>query len=131
MRKQSGAELSFQFWEQAESERLVRPVCSSCGENFFSPQVLCPNCHLDTWEYQESSGEGSIYSFTVIHRPPDSNFPIPLIVADIELDEGWRMFSWIVDCLPTEVDLGARVKVNFMDFSGRKLPVFTLKKKTT
>ena len=126
MPKQSTSELTGEFWKQAQAQILVRPVCRSCGENFFIPQVICPSCHSDTWNYQESSGAGSIYSYTVIHRPPDPSFPSPLFVADIELDEGWRMFSWIVDSPATEIEISARVKVTFIDFEGRSLPVFKL-----
>tara|TARA_B100000700_G_C14883178_1_gene779078 strand:+ start:94 stop:489 length:396 start_codon:yes stop_codon:yes gene_type:complete len=116
------------FWEQAQESILVRPVCGSCDKSFFSPQVLCPNCQSDTWEYQKSSGEGTIYSYTVVHRPPDDSFPNPLIIADIELDEGWRMFSWIVKCDPNEFDIGSKVKAHFQNFAGTMLPVFTLSK---
>jgi uncharacterized OB-fold protein len=62
----------------------------------------------------------------VIHRPPDSSFPAPLIVADIELDEGWRMFSWIVECESDDVCIGSRVYVDFADFDSRILPVFKI-----
>jgi len=124
MPKQAADELTGEFWKQADAQILVRPVCGSCGENFFTPQAICPSCHSDTWEYKESTGTGSIYSYTVIHRPPDPSFPNPLIIADIELDEGWRMFSWIVETPATEVEISARVKLTFLDFGGRSLPVF-------
>ena len=84
------------------------------------------SCQSDNWEYVESSGEGFVYSYTVIHRTPDSQFPSPLVVADIELDEGWRMFSWVSDALERKIKINDRVKVGFTDFSGRKLPVFEL-----
>ena len=92
--------------------------------------MLCPHCHSDKWEYKESSGEGFVYSYTVNHRPPSSEFPSPLVVADIQLDEGWRMFSWVLDGLEMNVQLNDRVKVAFMDFSGAKLPVFELERET-
>ena len=124
--KQLSLDIADEFWEKAKLEILVRPVCQSCGKSFFSPQVLCPNCQSDNWEYVESSGEGFVYSYTVIHRTPDSQFPSPLVVADIELDEGWRMFSWVTDTLEKKIKINDRVKVGFTDFSGRKLPVFEL-----
>ncbi|MDG2300440.1 MAG: OB-fold domain-containing protein [Acidimicrobiales bacterium] len=122
------AGFSSEFWERAQEGVLVRPVCQSCQKSFFSPQVLCPRCQSDAWEYKESSGTGAVYSFTVIHRPPDIHFPSPLVVADIQLDEGWRMFSWIVGISDSKIELNDRVKVAFINFSGRKLPVFELAK---
>tara|TARA_Y100001936_G_C15753306_1_gene497241 strand:+ start:278 stop:661 length:384 start_codon:yes stop_codon:yes gene_type:complete len=123
-------DLANEFWRNAKEEILVRPVCQSCGKNFFSPQVLCPDCQSGNWEYEKSCGEGFVYSYTVIHRPPDSNFPSPFVVADIQLDEGWRMFSWVTNALERKIQLNDRVKVAFADFSGRKLPVFELERET-
>ena len=62
----------------------------------------------------------------MIHRTPNSQFPSPLVVADIELDEGWRMFSWVTDALKKNIQINDRVKVAFTSFSGRKLPIFEL-----
>ena len=57
---------------------------------------------------------GAVVSHTTIHRPPDPRFEAPYVVADVEVDEGWRMFTWIVGCDPSEVSIGQRVEVCFM-----------------
>ena len=109
------AELTQPFWDAVREGRLVRPVCASCGRSFFSPQVLCPWCQSGEWAFTDSDGIGTVHSFTVVHRPPSPEFVAPYVVADVEMDEGWRLYSWITGCAPSEVHLGMRVCVTFGD----------------
>lgn len=122
--------LTSEYWENIENEKLTRPVCNSCGENFFSPQVLCPNCLSDDWSYSESSGIGRIYSYTTVYRPMQQG-PSPFVLVDIELDEGWRIYSRLINCSPEEVVTGLEVEVIFEKLMDRKLPFFQLRKRVT
>lgn len=118
-------ELTGPFWAAVDRGELVRPVCASCGHSFFSPQVVCPACQSAAWAYESSSGRGHVYSHTTIHRPPDPSFEAPYVVADVELDEGWRMFSRIVGCEPATVHIDMPVKVAFhAGPDGQLLPCF-------
>ena len=118
-------ELTGPFWAAVERGELVRPVCARCQCSFFSPQVVCPRCQSPEWNYQQSSGRGEVVSHTTIHRPPDPRFEAPYVVADVEVDEGWRMFTWIVGCDPSEVSIGQRVEVCFMPgIDGDPVPAF-------
>ncbi len=119
-------ELTEEFWSHASNSKLVRPVCQNCGKNFFSPRVLCPNCLSADWKYQKSGGSGQIYSFTIVHRSPEESLTTPFVVVDVELDEGWRMFSHLVDCDPNDAEIGKRVKVVFRQRQEIVLPMFTL-----
>ncbi|OYT54136.1 MAG: transcriptional regulator [Candidatus Altiarchaeales archaeon ex4484_2] len=94
---------------------LVGTKCSNCGEKFFPPRVICPNCRRagDIEEFR-FSGEGRVYSYTVIHVPPDGfEFQKPYILGIIELAEGPRILSQIVDCKPEDVEIGSRVEKVF------------------
>ncbi len=113
------------FWAAVDRHELVRPVCERCGKSFFTPQVLCPVCQSSSWSYRPSTGRGRVHSHTTIHRPPDPTFTAPYIVADVELDEGWRMLTWIVDCEPEEVRIDLPVRVRFVEGPGGDvLPAF-------
>ncbi len=121
----SDRELTGPFWAAVDRGELVRPVCDQCGHNFFSPHVVCPACQSVDWSYQPSSGRGRVYSHTTIHRPPDPSFEAPYVVADIELDEGWRMFAWVVGCDPADVHIDMPVTVAFVASpGGERLPAF-------
>jgi len=116
--------LTNEFWENIERNNLVRPVCNACGNNFFSPQVVCPKCLSPDWIYETSNGNGKIYSYTVIHRPMGVGFPTPFIVVDIDLEEGWRMYSRLLNCKINEVSIGLEVEVVFKKHEERTMPFF-------
>lgn len=113
------------FWAAVDRHELIRPVCDRCHASFFSPQVLCPTCQSPEWTWQTSVGTGHVYSHTTVHRPPDPTFEAPYVVADVEVDEGWRLFTWIVDCEPSAVHIDQRVQVRFVPgVDGETLPAF-------
>ncbi len=130
MSKNNTDTLTREFWENIERKTLVRPVCNACGNNFFSPQVVCPNCLSPDWIYEESDGNGKIYSYTVIHRPMGDGFPNPYIVADIELEEGWRMYSRLLNYEINEISIGSKVEVIFEKHNEKTLPFFQPRKVT-
>lgn len=117
--------LTERFWAAARDNTLVRPVCSDCGKNFFSPQAACPRCLSESWEYVPSSGRGQVYSFTICHRAPDPAFVTPYVLAIIDLEEGWSMMSNVVSDDPSDVRMGMAVEVDWLPLSsGMVLPVF-------
>ena len=128
MTSDNPAMLTTEFWEEIKNGKLVRPVCQDCEYSFFSPQTLCPQCQSDNWKFRESSGKGSIYSFTIVHRPPDNAYPTPYIIIDVELEEKWRMYSRLLECSPSEVHIGLPVEVSFQEFRGEMLPFFRVER---
>lgn len=124
--------LTDEFWAAAAAGRLVRPVCGSCGRSFFTPRWSCPYCRSEEWNYQESSGTGTVYSATVVERGPDETWSTPYTLAIIDLDEGWSMLSRLFNGDGPALEplsLGHRVSVRFVP-EGREphrtLPVFDL-----
>lgn len=121
------------FWAAAAAGRLVRPVCGRCGHSFFTPAWCCPRCQSPVWSYQESDGRGRVYSHTTVHRGPDASWPVPYVLAIIDLDEGWSMLSRITGDPPDDTVPGAligrAVHVAFVPEGRpphRVLPVFEL-----
>ncbi|MGI9623936.1 MAG: Zn-ribbon domain-containing OB-fold protein [Acidimicrobiales bacterium] len=125
MTDRSERQLTGPFWAAVDRSELVRPVCGGCGRSFFTPQVVCPHCQSREWTYEASSGRAVVYSHTTIHRPPDSAFVAPYVVGDVEVEEGWRMLTWIVNCNPEDVVIGLDVEVCFVPGpDGDVLPAF-------
>ncbi len=78
-------------------------------------------------EWVEMSGKGSVYSYTVVFRPVNEAFTndVPYIIALVQLDEGIRMLSNLIQCQPSEVKVGMKVQVFFEDINeGISLPKF-------
>ena len=59
-----------------------------CAAFVFIPQPICTQCQSERLEWVESSGRGTVYSYTRVHRPPRPAFEVPYVVAIVELDEG-------------------------------------------
>lgn len=73
------------------------------------------------------SGRGEVYSFTVIRRPflPEFASLAPYVFAIIELEEGIRMASNVINCQPEDVYIGLSVQAVYdEDENGRKLVLF-------
>jgi uncharacterized OB-fold protein len=117
--------LTEEFWSAARRHELVRPVCSRCGHSHFTPQVACPHCLATDWSYRPSTGRGTVYSHTVVHRPPGPGFEPPYVLAVVDLDEGWSMLTNVVGCDVHDVHIGQAVQVRFDDVApGVVVPVF-------
>ncbi len=115
------------FWEAAKQGRFLIQRCPSCGAHQFYPQSSCRRCLSEELEWMDAKGKGTIYSYTVIHRAPNRPFEpdVPYTVALVDLDEGCRMLSNIVDVDPEDVRVGMPVEVVFEEITPEiSLPKF-------
>jgi len=103
------------FWAAARDGRLVIQHCPACGHYQHYPRPWCTNCLHEEPEFVESSGEGTIYTFTVIRRSALPAFAarVPYVLAFVDLDEGVRLVTNIVECDPESVRIGQRVRARF------------------
>lgn len=114
--------LTADFWAAAARRELVRPVCRDCGRSFFTPQVACPACLSEDWVYRPSSGRGTVYSATVVHKAPSPGFTVPFGLGVVDLEEGWSMLATLVgDRLP---QIGSAVEVTWVERDGCIQPAF-------
>ena len=116
------------YWEGLARGELRIQHCDSCSRAVFYPRSICPHCHADKLSWIVASGRGTIYSYTVPHQAfgmfADE---APFIVAIIELEEGVRMMSRIIDAPRERVSIGLPVQVTF-ETAGENvtLPYFRL-----
>lgn len=101
------------FWEGCEAGVLRLQRCRTCHRPWFYPRPFCPHCLSDAFEWVGASGQGSVYSFSVVRRGPSPAFTPPFVLALIELKEGVRLLSWIVECAAEDVRVGMPVSVTF------------------
>jgi len=103
------------FWRAAAERKLVLPACTQCDKPFWHPRPHCPFCGSRDIEWRTASGRGSVYTYTVVRQSSDPHFRehVPYVVAMIELDEGPRIMSNVIDCAPEQVRIGMRVSVRF------------------
>ena len=112
-------------WEGARTGRLRVQRCRSCGEHIFIPQPTCTQCLSSELEWIDSSGLGTLYSYTVVHRPQQPAFRTPYAVAIVEVEEGFFMLSNLVDCEEADIRIGMPLEVTFQAMSDEiSLPYF-------
>ena len=115
------------WWDMAAEGKLGIQRCTSCGALRHPPRPMCGECGSMEWQAIESSGRGTIASFTVLTHPQFPGYNYPLIIILVDLEEGTRLTSELVDCAPEAVDFGLAVEmVIHEDPDGFKLPVFKL-----
>jgi uncharacterized OB-fold protein len=104
------------FFKGAKEAKLLLQRCASCGELRHPPGPMCPDCRSVEWDTVEAGGRGTVYSFVTNHHPQVPSFDYPLDVALIELEEGVRLVSNVIDIEPGEVRIGMPVEVTFVAF---------------
>jgi uncharacterized OB-fold protein len=104
------------FWRATAEGRLLLPVCQDCDTVIWYPRTLCPACRGQSVSWTEASGEGTVYSFTVVHRSMGPwREAAPYVIAYVELAEGPRVMTNIIGCEPDAVFVGQSVRIVFCD----------------
>jgi uncharacterized OB-fold protein len=115
------------FWANLREHKLTQQRCSSCKKMFgFPPQALCPHCLASEFEWVPLSGKGKIYSHIAYHRAwlPSYQEKVPYNVSLVDLEEGGRLVSNVVDCAPEDVKIGMAVEAVYEDYPEYTLPKF-------
>lgn len=85
------------FWEGVQNHTLKLQKCDHCKKYIFYPRFLCPHCFSEHLTWEETSGQGKIHSYTVVHKaPPPFQEDVPYVIGIIDLEEGVRMMSRII-----------------------------------
>jgi uncharacterized OB-fold protein len=84
--------------------------CLTCQAWRWPPQPVCPTCLSEEYHWAHTAGLGRLYSFTVVHRPVDpAMFEAPYVIGIVQLDEGPRLLTNIVDCPFDDLSIDLRV----------------------
>ncbi|MGH7087727.1 MAG: Zn-ribbon domain-containing OB-fold protein [Stellaceae bacterium] len=109
------------FWDAAAAGRFMIGKCDACGATHYYPRALCPFCFSDRTRLEQASGEGAIYTYSVMRRTP-----VLYAIAYVTLAEGPTMMTNIVDCDLDRVRIGQKVKLVFKPTEGGPpVPCFT------
>jgi uncharacterized OB-fold protein len=103
------------FWDAARDGTLLIRRCASCGTAHAYPRPFCPLCWSEDVPWEAASGRGTLYTFSTVFLndlPPFSE-RLPYVAAVVDLDEGPRMMTGIVDTDPADLRLGMPVEVTF------------------
>lgn len=103
------------YWREIPQRyRLEASKCEQCGAIHFPPRSICPECKSEKFKPHKLSEKGKILTYSVIHVPPkEFAGQSPYLIAIIELDDGVRLTTQIVDTNPDEVAIGEPVRIVF------------------
>lgn len=110
------------FWDAAREGRFLIKRCKACGKAHWYPRAYCPFCASGETVWEESPGEGVIYTYSVMHRSPTG----PYAIGYVTLNEGPAVLTNFVDVAADELKIGMKVKVKFQptEGGGPPAPVF-------
>ncbi|MAE96760.1 MAG: hypothetical protein CL910_19095 [Deltaproteobacteria bacterium] len=113
------------WWAEVDAGKIPIQTCNQCGELFHPPRPMCGKCGAMDMGYVTSSGKGTIHTFTVIHHPQFPGYDFPILAVLVDLEEGTRLMSNMVDCKPEDLHVGMAVQGSVEEGEdGMKLPVF-------
>jgi len=84
------------FWDGTREGELRLQRCDACGKNYFPPRPFCPVCASRKVSVFKASGKAILWSYVIHHRPVPGFTP-PYAIAVVQLAEGPRMMTNIVD----------------------------------
>lgn len=113
------------WWEGCDEGKLLIQKCSNCGALRHPPRPMCGKCQSTEWGSIESTGKGSVHSYTVLHHPPIPGYDFPCPVVLVDLEEGTRMIANIAGCEIDDIRIGMKVECRFEVTEGEiRLPFF-------
>lgn len=113
-------ELTEPFWTGCKEHRLVIQRCDDCGTFRFPPEAGCAACSSLSSTWTEVSGRATLYTWTEAHPPLLPYFAerAPWPIAFVQLEEGPRMATNLVDIETSDYEIGMPVQADFEDIGG-------------
>ncbi|WP_406515328.1 Zn-ribbon domain-containing OB-fold protein [Streptomyces sp. NBC_00873] len=115
------------YWDAAAEGHLLLRRCRACGAAHHYPREFCPTCWSEDVDWERASGRATLYTWSVVHRNdlPPFGSRVPYTAAVVELAEGPRMMTEIVDCEESALVIGMELRVAFRQEEGcEAVPVF-------
>lgn len=114
------------YWEAAAEGRLLVRRCGACGRAHHYPREFCPYCWSEDVRWERASGRATLYTWSVVHRNdlPPFGERTPYVAAVVDLDEGPRMMTEVVDCDGGGLRVGMGLEVDFREAGEFRVPVF-------
>jgi len=119
------------YWDSLKQHAMQIQRCPACDQHIFYPRGLCPTCWSSELAWEPVSGQGTIHAMAIVHanRAPGFAEEVPYIVVLVELAEGVRLMSNLIDAAPDpeQVKIGMPVQLVYEDVTDEiTLPKFRL-----
>lgn len=103
------------FWDAARDGRFLLRRCADCGRPHHYPRPFCPYCWSEDVPWEDASGRATLYTYSTVflNDLPPFGDQVPYVAAVVDLEEGPRVMTQIVDAEPAELHLGMPLEVVF------------------
>ncbi|WP_415950033.1 Zn-ribbon domain-containing OB-fold protein [Streptomyces sp. KLOTTS4A1] len=114
------------YWAAAAEGRLLLRHCRDCSRTHHYPREFCPHCWSENVVWEQASGRATLYTWSVVHRNdlPPFGTRTPYAAAVVDLAEGPRMMTEIVDYEERALAIGMPLEVAFREAEGFRVAVF-------
>lgn len=105
------------YWEGLKQRKLLLQRCSECGKVWFPIGPVCPHCLSDQFTWAPMSGRGVVHNFVVYHKAwlPWFEQRVPYVVVQVQIEEGPRLTTNLLDTPREQVKLGMAVEAAYED----------------
>ena len=113
------------YWDGCAAGELRLQRCTHCDAHYFPPRPFCPDCLSDEVTWEALSGRGTLHTYVINHRAAPG-FEAPYAIAVVQLEEGPRLMSNIVDVeqTPEALVLDMALEVTFEARGDVHVPLF-------
>ncbi|MEV0222983.1 Zn-ribbon domain-containing OB-fold protein [Streptomyces sp. NPDC050704] len=103
------------YWDAAAQGHLLLRRCGACGRAHHYPREFCPHCWSEDVTWERASGRATLYTWSVVHRNdlPPFGSRTPYVAAVVDLAEGPRMMTEVVECAEAALRVGMGLEVTF------------------
>nr|WP_231626724.1 Zn-ribbon domain-containing OB-fold protein [Streptomyces apocyni] len=110
------------YWDAAASGQLLLRRCAACARAHHYPREFCPHCWSEDVAWEAASGRATLYTWSVVHRNdlPPFGTRTPYVAAVVDLAEGPRMMTEVVDCAEADLRIGMELEVTFREGGGEE-----------
>jgi len=105
------------YWKGAKKRELWLQRCTDCGKTLYPIGPACPRCLSVNLQWTRMSGKGKLHNYVVYHKPwtPWFKDKVPYAVVQVELEEGPRLTTNLLDCPIDDIKIGMPVEVDYED----------------
>lgn len=107
------------FWEASKQGKLLLKSCLDCHEVHYYPRPFCPACWSENVEWVEACGRATLYTHSTVYNNdlPPFGERVPYIAAVVDLEEGPRMMTEIIDCATEDLVIGMPLEMTFRELT--------------
>ncbi|MFT4796715.1 MAG: putative OB-fold protein [Candidatus Azotimanducaceae bacterium] len=116
-----------EFWAGTKDKEFRYQQCADCDTVIFYPRRHCTGCTSGNLEWKVASGNATVYSYSVVRQSYHPFFRnlVPYVVAWIDLDEGPRILSNVMNVAAEDVEIGMKLKLEWEEHESLNIPLFS------